>query len=118
MDAGRPAGMWGRMAPRALIAWVIALFFSCAFAQEKDAAIAHLRKHFGPGTPCNGHIDELDGITIDCFSTRGEMGGWWCNVRKSNTEPLLRLNLEAKDRKTLEKVMGIVTPGLGKRVDH
>ena len=37
----------------------------------------------------SGQIDNLDGITID-------LGDWWFNVRKSNTEPLLRLNLEAK----------------------
>ena len=36
-------------------------------------------------------IDYLDGITID-------LGDWWFNVRKSNTEPLLRLNLEARAR--------------------
>ena len=34
--------------------------------------------------------EELDGITVDA-------GPWWCNVRPSNTEPLLRLNLEAGD---------------------
>ena len=34
-------------------------------------------------------VDYLDGITID-------HGDWWFNVRKSNTEPMLRLNLEAK----------------------
>jgi phosphomannomutase len=32
--------------------------------------------------------DRLDGLTVD-------LGDWWCNVRPSNTEPLLRLNLEA-----------------------
>jgi phosphomannomutase len=36
----------------------------------------------------NAKIDESDGITIDC-------GNFWFNVRPSNTEPLLRLNLEA-----------------------
>jgi phosphomannomutase len=35
--------------------------------------------------------DRLDGLTVDC-------GDWWFNLRPSNTEPLLRLNLEAKDR--------------------
>ncbi|MDG1267459.1 MAG: hypothetical protein P8O03_14165 [Ilumatobacter sp.] len=35
--------------------------------------------------------DDLDGLTIDC-------GDWWFNLRPSNTEPLLRLNLEAADR--------------------
>jgi len=35
--------------------------------------------------------DDLDGLTVDC-------GDWWFNLRPSNTEPLLRLNLEAPDR--------------------
>jgi len=33
--------------------------------------------------------DRLDGLTVDC-------GDWWFNLRPSNTEPLLRLNLEAR----------------------
>ena len=35
--------------------------------------------------------DRLDGLTVDC-------GTWWFNLRPSNTEPLLRLNLEAPTR--------------------
>jgi phosphomannomutase len=35
--------------------------------------------------------DRLDGLTVDC-------GDWWFNLRPSNTEPLLRLNLEAPTR--------------------
>jgi phosphomannomutase len=35
--------------------------------------------------------DRLDGLTVDC-------GDWWFNLRPSNTEPLLRLNLEAETR--------------------
>jgi phosphomannomutase len=35
--------------------------------------------------------DRLDGLTVD-------LGDWWFNLRPSNTEPLLRLNLEAADR--------------------
>jgi phosphomannomutase len=35
--------------------------------------------------------DRLDGLSVDC-------GHWWFNLRPSNTEPLLRLNLEAVDR--------------------
>jgi len=35
--------------------------------------------------------DRLDGLTVDA-------GDWWFNLRPSNTEPLLRLNLEAPDR--------------------
>jgi phosphomannomutase len=39
--------------------------------------------------------DRLDGLTIDC-------GEWWFNLRPSNTEPLLRLNLEAPDAEQCE----------------
>jgi phosphomannomutase len=39
-------------------------------------------------------IDELDGLTVS-----GD--GWWFNVRSSNTEPLLRLNVEAKDAENM-----------------
>jgi phosphomannomutase len=35
--------------------------------------------------------DRLDGLTVD-------LGDWWFNLRPSNTEPLLRLNVEAADR--------------------
>jgi len=42
-------------------------------------------------------IDDLDGLT---FSSET----WWVNIRPSNTEPLLRLNAEARQRATMEKV--------------
>ncbi|MEU6843697.1 phosphomannomutase/phosphoglucomutase [Streptomyces sp. NPDC046716] len=42
-------------------------------------------------------LDELDGLTVTAKD-------WWFNVRPSNTEPLLRLNAEARDRATMEKV--------------
>jgi phosphomannomutase len=45
-----------------------------------------IEEHFGKNAQS---LDHLDGITID-------YGDWWFNVRPSNTEPLLRLNLEAK----------------------
>ena len=41
--------------------------------------------------------DRLDGLTVDEWAN-----GWWFNVRPSNTEPLLRLNLEAPDRATCD----------------
>jgi phosphomannomutase len=78
--------------------------------EDKDGALAALKKEFGAGAT----VDELDGVTIDAFKT----AGWWCNVRKSNTEPLLRLNLEAKDKATLDKMFGAIAPRLGKKVDH
>jgi phosphomannomutase len=39
--------------------------------------------------------DRLDGLTVDC-------GDWWFNLRPSNTEPLLRLNLEAPTREAVD----------------
>ena len=58
--------------------------------EDKDGKIrelADLYKKF--------QVDYLDGITVD-------IGDWWFNVRKSNTEPLLRLNLEAKTPAIME----------------
>jgi len=46
-------------------------------------------------TYMDGSCDTLDGVTID-------YGDWWFNVRPSNTEPLLRLNMEAKTRELLD----------------
>jgi phosphomannomutase len=40
----------------------------------------------------DGSQDRLDGLSVDLAL---ESGGWWFNVRPSNTEPLLRLNLLA-----------------------
>jgi phosphomannomutase len=39
--------------------------------------------------------DRLDGLTVDNWSGSSD-GDWWFNLRPSNTEPLLRLNLEAR----------------------
>jgi phosphomannomutase len=78
--------------------------------EDKDGTLAALKDDLGD----QGDVDELDGVTIDCFKSEG----WWCNVRKSNTEPLLRLNLEAKDKKTLDAKLAEISPRLGQRVAH
>ena len=53
----------------------------------------------------SGHQDRLDGLTV-------EFDDWWFNVRPSNTEPLLRLNVEARTPELLEEktaeVLGLV----------
>lgn len=41
-------------------------------------------------------ISELDGVTARCED-------WWCNVRASNTEPVVRLNLEADNRELMDR---------------
>jgi phosphomannomutase len=58
---------------------------------DKDAVIAKLKEKYADGI-----ITDLDGVKID-YPT------WWFNVRPSNTEPVLRLNLEAKTRDEMEK---------------
>ncbi len=69
--------------------------------EDKDAKIREIAEMYKAGT-----TDYLDGITV-------ELQGWWFNVRKSNTEPMLRLNLEAatpalRDEKfkELKKMLG------------
>jgi len=52
---------------------------------DTTAVIEHVASAFAAHD-----IDRLDGLTVDC-------GDWWFNLRPSNTEPLLRLNLEAAD---------------------
>ncbi|MDV3220030.1 phosphomannomutase/phosphoglucomutase [Intrasporangium sp.] len=46
-------------------------------------------------------IDELDGLTVTA-PAGAEL--WWFNVRASNTEPLLRLNVEAADHETMTRI--------------
>ncbi len=48
-------------------------------------------------------FDELDGLTVTGYSD-GTEPFWWFSVRPSNTEPLLRLNVEAGDRPTMERI--------------
>ena len=69
--------------------------------EDKDGKIRELADAYK-----KGKVDYLDGITID-------NGDWWFNVRKSNTEPLLRLNLEGSSASEvkakvaeLEKILG------------
>jgi phosphomannomutase len=58
---------------------------------DKDAVIAKLKEKYSDGT-----LSELDGVKID-------YPDWWFNVRPSNTEPVLRLNCEAKTQEMMEQ---------------
>jgi phosphomannomutase len=69
--------------------------------EDKDGTIKKLAGKYSAGK-----IDYLDGITV-------ELGDWWFNVRKSNTEPLLRLNLEAKTAKLREEKVAELQEILG-----
>ena len=70
-----------------------------ATAQVKEAFAAR------PGVS----TDELDGLTVAA-------SGWWFNLRPSNTEPLLRLNVEADTEAAMaalrDEVLGLVRAGL------
>jgi phosphomannomutase len=74
--------------------------------ENKQDAIEELKEAFP-----KAKIETIDGVTLD-------MGKWWLNVRPSNTEPLLRLNLEGPDRKTVDAMVKDVSQYLGKRVAH
>ena len=58
---------------------------------DQDAKIEELAAAYRDGRP-----DRTDGLTV-------EFDDWWFNVRPSNTEPLLRLNVEAKTEELLKK---------------
>jgi len=73
---------------------------------DQRAATEAVRRAFA-GRP-SVSMDDLDGLTV-------AGPDWWFNVRPSNTEPLLRLNVEASDEPTLaarrEEVLRIVRGG-------
>jgi len=75
-------------------------------AEDKAGIMAGLKEEYKADAQL---IDDLDGVTIDCFENKG----FWFNVRASNTEPLLRLNAEAKDAATLDALLKELTPKLG-----
>lgn len=61
---------------------------------DQDAAIERANRHFAPENP---QINTIDGLSF-------EFPNWRFNVRKSNTEPILRVNVETRgDRELLER---------------
>jgi len=60
---------------------------------------------------CDGQIDQLDGVTVGYKD-------WWFNCRPSNTEPLLRLNVEARTKQMLDERLAEIGKLLGKPVAH
>jgi len=59
---------------------------------DVDAKLGELEQRFGP----EGRVSHLDGLSV-------EADDWHMNVRPSNTEPLLRLNLEARTPELMER---------------
>jgi phosphomannomutase len=76
---------------------------------DKAAVLAGLEQAYR-----DGRQDQLDGLTVE-YGELGDREWWWFNVRPSNTEPYLRLNLEAssaalRDAKKAELVERIGEP--------
>lgn len=71
---------------------------------DPDAIMAEIEQRYGS----KGDVIKLDGLSV--FA-----GSWWFNIRKSNTEPLLRLNCEGSTREEMEKMrdelLGIIRKG-------
>ena len=74
--------------------------------EDKDGKMKEIAETFN-----DAEIDRMDGVTC-------QYQDWWCNVRPSNTEPLLRLSLEAKTPAMLRKKLGLLKGILGEPVDH
>uniref|UniRef100_UPI00404A923E phosphomannomutase/phosphoglucomutase n=1 Tax=Candidatus Planktophila sp. TaxID=2175601 RepID=UPI00404A923E len=62
---------------------------------DSQLSMAQVEEKFGKSSGVE--VDHLDGLTVN-----GD--NWWFNVRASNTEPLLRLNVEAKTQARMEKI--------------
>ncbi len=65
--------------------------------KDQKAMTEKIRLAYAEGTT----TDEMDGLTVDG-------GEWWFNVRPSNTEPLLRLNVEARDEAQMAELRDAV----------
>src|SRR5690606_3325803 len=65
--------------------------------KDKNYTLDLLRQEFS-----DRETDELDGLTV-------QLDEGWFNVRPSNTEPLLRLNVEAESKSSLESIVDRVT---------
>jgi phosphomannomutase len=71
-------------------------------ADDKQTKIDEFARRYS-----DGRIDHLDGVTVGYKD-------WWFNCRPSNTEPLLRLNVEAKSKELLDEKLSEMTEQLGK----
>lgn len=74
--------------------------------EDKAAKMKAVEQRFS-----DGKIDFLDGITVT-------YDDWWTNVRPSNTEPFLRMCLEADTRALMEEKRAALIEVLGEPVDH
>jgi phosphomannomutase len=69
--------------------------------EDKAAKMEELARRYG-----DGRVDRLDGVTVGFKQ-------WWFNCRPSNTEPLLRLNVEAISQELLDEKLAEISEQLG-----
>ncbi len=81
--------------------------------EDKAGAMETLRARFAKEAT---RVDDLDGVTVE-FGDVSRKPWWWFNVRPSNTEPLLRLNLEASDPALCAEKKALLVGLLGSPVD-
>jgi phosphomannomutase len=74
---------------------------------DKAGALQKLKDAFP-----DGQVDELDGVTI-AYGQPDQAGWWWVNLRPSNTEPLLRMTLEADNAARMQEMKARVIEILG-----
>lgn len=67
--------------------------------EDKAGAMQRIKEEFSDATS----IDELDGVTV-AYGDVTQTDWWWVNVRASNTEPLLRMNLESDNKEKMEEM--------------
>ena len=67
---------------------------------DQGKAIDKIKSHFKDYEP-GLTFDELDGLTVNAKN-------WWFNLRSSNTEPLLRLNVEADTQEQMASMRDLV----------
>jgi len=106
-DSGMLAALYALaelMATKSTLSELLEPFIRYASSGEINSTVKDVKKSLDLIRKKYGsdyQVDELDGLTITADS-------WWFNLRASNTEPLLRLNVEAETEKEMVKIRDTV----------
>jgi phosphomannomutase len=106
-DSGMLAALYALaelMATKSTLSELLEPFNRYASSSEINSTVKDVKKSIDLIRKKYGNdyqVDELDGLTITADS-------WWFNLRASNTEPLLRLNVEAETEKEMVKIRDTV----------
>lgn len=67
---------------------------------SRDLIFGELEKKYGE----DGEVTKIDGLSVEHIDKENPAGSWRFNVRGSNTEPKLRLNVEAKSQELMQRI--------------